>query len=94
MVDPQVVDALVAAQQRGRSSPLHALTDRELDVLRAMAQGRTNAAIAKRLFVSESAISKHVTSIFTKLNLSGDPTVDRRVTAVLRYVTESSGPTP
>ncbi len=91
-VDPQVVGALVAAQQRGADSPMHGLTERELDVLREMAQGQTNGAIAKKLHVSESAVSKHVTAIFTKLRLTEDPTVDRRVTAVLRYVT-ASGPT-
>jgi len=54
-----------------------------------MAQGRTNAAIASLLFVSESAVSKHVTSIFTKLGLTEDPQVDRRVRAVLAYVTDT-----
>jgi hypothetical protein len=51
-----------------------------------MAQGRTNVAIARQLFVSESAVSKHVASIFTKFGLAEDPSIDRRVTAALRDV--------
>lgn len=86
MVDPLVVDELVAAARRGAGSPLHALSGRELDVLREMAQGRTNGAIAARLYVSESAVSKHVAAIFAKLNLHESPGVDRRVSAVLTYV--------
>ena len=58
----------------------------ELDVLREMAQGRTNGAIAGRLYVSESAVSKHVASIFAKLGLHESAGVDRRVSAVLAYV--------
>jgi DNA-binding NarL/FixJ family response regulator len=87
VVDPQVVDALVAAQQRERNSPLQGFTTRELDVLREMARGHTNATIAQDLHVSESAVSKHVSAIFTKLDLTEDATVDRRVRAVLTYVT-------
>ncbi len=63
------------------------LTDRELDVLRHMAAGRTNTAVAESLHVSESAVSKHIASIFTKLGLGEDRSVDRRVAAVLAYVT-------
>lgn len=92
VVDPQVVDALVAAQRRATGSPLLALTERELDVLRAMAQGQTNVAIAAQLFVSESAVSKHVASIFAKLGLTEDRAIDRRVTAALRYVMHASEP--
>ena len=87
VVDPQVVDALVVAQQRERNSPLQGFTPREVDVLREMARGHTNAAIARELHVSESAVSKHVSAIFTKLDLTEDATVDRRVRAVLTYVT-------
>lgn len=87
VVDPLVVDALVSAQQRERSSPLHAFTERELEVLREMARGQTNVAIARELYVSESAVSKHVSSIFGKLGLTEDAGVDRRVRAVLTYVT-------
>lgn len=86
VVDPLVVDELVAAGRRGADSPLHGLSERELDVLCEMAQGRTNGAIAARLYVSESAVSKHVAAIFAKLGLHESAGVDRRVSAVLAYV--------
>lgn len=86
VVDPAVVDELVGSARRGARSPLHELSARELDVLREMAQGRTNPAIASRLFVSESAVSKHVATIFAKLGLQGESGIDRRVSAVLAYV--------
>ena len=90
VVDPRIVDALLSAQQHRVSSPLQSLTPRELDVLREMAAGRTNPAIARELLVSESAVSKHISSIFAKLQLVEDPSVDRRVRAVLAYVTGAS----
>lgn len=90
VVDPQVVDALMSSSRRTEASPLRDLTVRELDVLREMAQGHTNAVIARALFVSESAVSKHITAIFGKLGLLEDPAVDRRVRAVLAYVTARS----
>jgi DNA-binding NarL/FixJ family response regulator len=92
VVDPDVVDALVNHQQRDRRSPLRDLTARELDVLREMARGHTNPAIARSLHVSESAVSKHVAAIFGKLALGDDPSVDRRVRAVLAYVTSATSP--
>ena len=69
VIDPQVVDALVARRVRLRESPLARLTPRELDVLREMAQGRGNAGIAQELSLSESSVEKHVNAIFTKLDL-------------------------
>lgn len=84
VVDPEVVRQLFAR----RRDPLQRLTSRERDVLSLMAQGRSNAAIARTLVVSDAAVSKHVGSIFTKLDL---PTVDtdhRRVLAVLAYLRE------
>jgi DNA-binding NarL/FixJ family response regulator len=86
VIDPQIVDALLSARRRIESSPLHRLSPRELDVLRSMAAGLTNRAIADRLYVSESAVSKHVGSIFHKLDLAEDPGIDRRVSAALAYV--------
>ncbi|WP_231486683.1 response regulator transcription factor [Candidatus Blastococcus massiliensis] len=86
VVDPAVVDALVAAGRRTRDSPVNRLTGRELDVLREMAQGRTNGAIAARLHVSESAVSKHVAAIFAALGLHESRQVDRRVSAVLAWL--------
>ncbi len=86
VVDPLVVDELLSAGRRESGSPLLVLSERELDVLREMAQGRTNPAIAGRLHVSESAVSKHVAAIFAKLGLQESAGVDRRVSAVLTYV--------
>lgn len=87
VIDPHVVDTLLAAQRREQSAPLRDLTERELDVLRQLAAGRTNAVAAAALHISESAVSKHIASIFTKLELPDDGSVDRRVSAVLAYVT-------
>lgn len=92
VVDPRIVDALLGAQQHRVRSPLQRLTTRELDVLREMAGGRTNSAIGRALHVSESAVSKHISSIFAKLQLPEDPSVDRRVRAVLAYVTSETRP--
>jgi DNA-binding NarL/FixJ family response regulator len=86
VVDPAVVDALLAAGRRAGDSPVRNLSPREVEVLREMAQGRTNGAIAARLYVSESAVSKHVASIFAKLGLRESPETDRRVSAVLTWV--------
>jgi DNA-binding NarL/FixJ family response regulator len=84
VIDPVVIDALVARRAR-TSSPLTALTPRELDVLREMAQGRTNAGIEAHLHLSSSTVEKHVNAIFTKLQLTDAP-VHRRVAAVLAFL--------
>jgi DNA-binding NarL/FixJ family response regulator len=83
-LDPEVVTQLAGAGRR--TEELEALTDRERDVLALMAEGRSNAAIAEALVVTERAVEKHVTSIFSKLDLT--PTVEdhRRVLAVLTYL--------
>lgn len=86
VVDPQVVEALVARRARTRASPLAALNPRELDVLRAMAQGRGNRGIAADLHLSESSVEKHVNAIFGKLGLTAEPQVHRRVAAVLTFL--------
>lgn len=85
VIDPAVVDSLVARRRRDASSPLASLTPRELDVLRTMAQGHTNAGIEQTLHLSASTVEKHVNSIFTKLALADAP-VHRRVAAVLAYL--------
>jgi DNA-binding NarL/FixJ family response regulator len=90
-IDPKVVDALVAARMRGRHSPLEHLTPREHDVLAEMAQGRNNAGIATALSLSERAVEKHINSLFSKLGLSEEPDVHRRVKAVLVYLSERTG---
>lgn len=86
VIDPTVVEQLVAANQGQRRSPLGTLTPRELEVLGEMAQGKSNAAIAATLFLSERAIEKHTNSIFSKLGLSEEIDVNRRVKAVLLYL--------
>jgi DNA-binding NarL/FixJ family response regulator len=90
VIDPQVVDALVARRARLRESPLARLTPRELDVLREMAQGRGNAGIARELFLSESSVEKHVNAIFAKLDLASEQLVHRRVAAVLTFLRDAS----
>jgi DNA-binding NarL/FixJ family response regulator len=89
VVDPVVVEALLAWRGRLAHSPLATLTARETDVLREMAQGKTNAAIAESLSVSESAVEKYANAIFSKLGLSEEPQVHRRVAAVLAFLRES-----
>lgn len=84
VLDPQVVAGILTRAQR--EAPLDRLTDRERDVLALMAQGRSNAAIAARLFVSEKAVGKHTNSIFTKLDLPQAADDNRRVLAVLAYL--------
>jgi DNA-binding NarL/FixJ family response regulator len=86
VVDPGVVERLVQSRVAQTTSPLAALAPRELDVLREMAEGKTNGAIAQTLHLSESTIEKHVNAIFTKLALSEEPSVSRRVAAVLSYL--------
>jgi DNA-binding NarL/FixJ family response regulator len=91
VIDPLVVDSLVAARTRRRRSPLVALTSREGEILAEMAQGKTNAAIADTLVISERAVEKHINSIFSKLGLSEEADVHRRVTAVLMFLAEQDG---
>ncbi len=89
VIDPEVVEALVAQNARGEHSPLNQLTPRERDVLREMAEGKTNAAIAEALFLTERSVEKVIHSIFLKLGLAWETTVHRRVKAVILYLAES-----
>jgi DNA-binding NarL/FixJ family response regulator len=89
VLDPKVVEALVAAKERMAHSPLAQLTEREREVLANMAQGRNNAAIAKSLFLTERAVEKHINSLFHKLGLTEEPDVHRRVMAVLAFLRET-----
>jgi len=84
VLDPEVVAGLVSGA--GRDQPLERLTAREREVLTLMAEGRSNVAIAARLFVSEKAVGKHTNSIFTKLDLPPAPDDNRRVRAVLAWL--------
>jgi len=89
VLDPKVVESLVAAKDRMAHSPLASLTDREREVLSHMAQGQNNAAIAKSLFLTERAVEKHINSLFHKLDLTEEPDVHRRVMAVLAFLRET-----
>jgi DNA-binding NarL/FixJ family response regulator len=86
VIDPQVVEGLVAARNRFDGSPLHRLSPRELDVLSQMAQGSSNDAIAAALFISVRVVEKHISGIFAKLGLGEETDVHRRVKAVLIYL--------
>jgi DNA-binding NarL/FixJ family response regulator len=86
VIDPQVVDELVRSRSHPQASSLDALTPRESQILAEMAQGKNNAAIAAALVVSERAVEKHTNSIFMKLGLSEEKDVNRRVKAVLLFL--------
>lgn len=83
-MDPEVISQLLTRPRA--AEPLKQLTPREREVLELMAEGRSNAAIAGRLFVTEKAVGKHTNSIFTKLNLEMSEDDNRRVLAVLAYL--------
>jgi DNA-binding NarL/FixJ family response regulator len=84
VIDPEVVGRLL--QRRRRTDEVAELTDREREVLSLMAEGRTNAAIGRRLFLSPKTVEKHVAHIFTKMGLEQTSDDDRRVLAVLSYL--------
>ena len=86
VIDPQVVEGLVLGQRTPQRTPLAELTDRERDVLRLMAEGRSNGGIAATLHLSDSSVEKHVGSIFGKLGLQPEPATHRRVAAVLAFL--------
>ena len=86
VIDPEVVDALVHG-----SSPLHALTPREHEVLVEMARGASNRAIAEALGLTKRAVEKHINSVFAKLDLPMSDDISRRVRAVLLYLGEAGG---
>ncbi|MBB5803101.1 DNA-binding NarL/FixJ family response regulator [Saccharothrix ecbatanensis] len=87
VIEPVLAKRLVQGGARHADTPIAALSERELDVLRLMAEGRANNAIAGELFISTKAVEKNIAAIFTKLGLPGDATVHhRRVLAVLAYL--------
>ncbi len=88
VVDPKVVEALVAENARAEQSQLHDLTPREQDVLREMASGKNNAAIAATLFLTERSVEKVIHSIFLKLGLGWETSIHKRVKAVILYLAE------
>jgi DNA-binding NarL/FixJ family response regulator len=89
VLDPKVVDSLVAENARGDDSPLNELTPRELDVLREMAEGKNNAAIAEALVLTERSVEKVIHSVFLKLGLTWETAVHKRVKAVVIYLAAS-----
>jgi DNA-binding NarL/FixJ family response regulator len=92
VIDPKIVEVLVAAKARAARSPLSELTPRELEVLAAIAEGKSNSAISDALVLSKRAVEKHINSIFLKLNLSHSPgarDVSLRVKAALLFLSES-----
>jgi DNA-binding NarL/FixJ family response regulator len=89
VIDPKVVEALVADNARGEASRLNQLTPREADVLREMAAGKSNAAIGESLFLAERSVEKVIHSIFLKLGLTWESAVHKRVKAVILYLAES-----
>jgi DNA-binding NarL/FixJ family response regulator len=87
VIEPVLAKRLVQVPAGRAGSPLASLSEREMDVLRLMAEGRANSSIAKELFVSPKAVEKHIAAIFTKLALPGNQTIHhRRVLAVLAYL--------
>jgi DNA-binding NarL/FixJ family response regulator len=88
VIDPKVVEALVTAKSRGEESPLSDLTPRERQILGEMAQGKSNAAIAQTLVIVERSVEKVIHSIFLKLGLTWQPDINRRVKAVLVFLSE------
>jgi DNA-binding NarL/FixJ family response regulator len=87
-LDPEVVGRMLGRRRSG--DPIDLLTPRERDVLAAMAEGKSNEGIAEALVVTQAAVEKHVTRIFSKLDIGGAPTEHRRVLAVLTYLRSSS----
>jgi DNA-binding NarL/FixJ family response regulator len=94
VLDPTVVERLLARNAREAQSPLLGLTEREREVLQEMATGRTNAAIARTLFMSERAVEKHIRVVFQKLGLTEEGEVNRRVAAVLAFLKAGGSPRP
>ena len=90
-LDPKVVEGLLARKTRETSSALLGLTEREHEVLAELATGRSNAATAKALFMSERAVEKHIGSVFSKLGLAHESDVNRRVMAVLAFLDATGG---
>src|SRR3954451_15596805 len=89
VMDPKIVEPLIAARTHGRRSALADLTARERGVLTEIAQGKSNAAIAESLVLTKRAVEKHINSIFMKLNLADAEDVSKRVKATLLFLAES-----
>jgi DNA-binding NarL/FixJ family response regulator len=92
VIDSAVVEVLVAASGRHAASPLASLTAREREVLDHIAQGKSNSAVAGALFLTERAVEKHINALFAKLGLVAEPDTNRRVMAVLLYLSARDSP--
>jgi len=91
VIDPKVVEEVVNTRSQAAASPLDRLTPREMEILSEIAQGKSNGAIAATLVLSERAVEKHINSILSKLDLTEEPDVNRRVKAVLVYLAAGGG---
>ncbi|MFL5883457.1 MAG: LuxR C-terminal-related transcriptional regulator, partial [Thermoleophilaceae bacterium] len=92
VIDPKIVDALIAERSRASDSALSELTAREREVLAEVAQGKSNSAIAESLFLTKRAVEKHINAIFMKLDLREADDVSRRVKAALIFLAEQRSP--
>ncbi|MFZ0041962.1 MAG: response regulator transcription factor [Solirubrobacteraceae bacterium] len=88
MIDPKIIDGLIAERARSAASPLDELTGREREVLAELATGKSNAAIASSLFLTKRAVEKHINAIFMKLNLRESGDTSRRVKAALIFLAD------
>jgi DNA-binding NarL/FixJ family response regulator len=86
VIDPNVVEVLLSPDDATRRGELDELTDREREVLAEMAAGRSNASIAGRLYMSRKTVEKHVSAIFSKLGIAEEPSINRRVVAVVAWI--------
>jgi DNA-binding NarL/FixJ family response regulator len=91
VIDPKIVDELIAERGRASDSLIGTLTTREREVLAEVATGKSNSAIADSLFLTKRAVEKHINAIFMKLNLRDSEDVSRRVKATLIYLTDEAG---
>src|SRR6185436_20430502 len=90
VIDPKIVEVLVAAKTRMGQSPLSTLTPREREVLAEIAQGKSNTAIAESLVLTKRAVEKHINAIFLKLGLAQADDVSKRVKAALIFLADSA----
>jgi DNA-binding NarL/FixJ family response regulator len=94
VIDPKIVEILVAAKGRAQRSPLSELTPREREVLAQIAEGKSNTAIAESLVLTRRAVEKHINSIFLKLGLASAMDTSKRVKATLLFLAETDGDPP
>jgi DNA-binding NarL/FixJ family response regulator len=92
VLDPKIIDVLIAERTRSSASPLDGLTRREREVLAQVAAGKSNAAIASQLFLTKRAVEKHINAIFQKLGLRESEDTSRRVKAALIYLADPGAP--